>query len=125
MSAIFDLAKVAFSFHSNNTASLILEGLAPFPIETLQVYQVLGGRDLRVKIILTHNLPSLPSKFKLRYKGESTSCMLSLDPNSNGVSGTGVGTTQLDAIPASHGDQAILLKLLKDAANSLEGFPSA
>ena len=123
MSSIFDLAEVNFKFNGNNTAELFLGEAGLFPIEEFQVYQSLRGCDLRVKIVLAGNLPPLPATFELRHPRSSTLCKLVLDHRSQNVAWIGVGTRQLDAIPASRDDHTTLLQLLKRAASILEDCP--
>jgi hypothetical protein len=57
MSSVFDVAEVEFRFTGNRTAELHLEGHHPIHIESFQVYIVLGGSDLRVRVHLASALP--------------------------------------------------------------------
>jgi hypothetical protein len=123
MSSIFDLAEVEFKFTGNNTAALSLGDAGLIPIVEFQVYQSLQGYDLRVRIVLGVDLPPLPATFELRHTRSSTLCKLVLDDHTRNVAGIGVGTRQLDAIPASRDDHTILLQLLKRAASILEDCP--
>lgn len=123
MSSIFDVAEAEFRFTGNHMAELHLEGHHPIHIESFQVYIVLGGSDLRVKLDLASDLPLLPTTMTLRHPQSAFVSSIRPDERSRDVSGSGAGTRFLDAIPDSLADQAIFLHLLRSAVSRLPDDP--